>query len=169
VISVIRRPGARYPDPSAAFAPSERYPEYRFGPIAPGANPVYAMVRSLFTQLGLDAARSGTPAWNPLGEWIGSRLSTDLVSEAQMYHLSAIDLDRLYALARLAAKLSLERVRDGDNAASIERSEVRDPATNGPFRWDASRRQVFFEPLDPWIAARGRVGGIDGRVGLALR
>jgi len=70
VISVIRRPGARYPDPSAAFAPSERYPEYRFGPIAPGANPVYAMVRSLFTQLGLDAARSGTPAWNPLGEWI---------------------------------------------------------------------------------------------------
>jgi uncharacterized protein (DUF362 family) len=70
VISVVRRPGTRYPGATAAFAPSERYPEYRFGPIADEANPVYGMVRELFTQLGLDGARAGTAAWNPLGEWI---------------------------------------------------------------------------------------------------
>ena len=136
---------------------------------APDSFAYVAQFREVVASAEARRGQAGLHLLNPLGEWIGSRLSTDLVSEAQMYHLSAIDLDRLYALARLAAKLSLERVRDGDNAASIERSEVRDPATNGPFRWDASRRQVFFEPLDPWIAARGRVGGIDGRVGLAVR
>jgi len=76
MISVVRRSGAAYPGSGEAFAPSEPYPEYRFGAIAAAPNPVYAMVRALFLQAGLDAARANTPGWNPLGAWIprGSRV-----------------------------------------------------------------------------------------------
>ncbi len=33
-------------------------------------NPVYAMVESVFAELGMDAGRRGTPDWNPLGDLI---------------------------------------------------------------------------------------------------
>jgi hypothetical protein len=48
-------------------------------------------------------------------------------------------------------------------------ADIRDPATRGPFGWDAASKQEYFAPLDPWIASGGRVGGIDGRTDLAVR
>ena len=99
---------------------------------------------------------------------MAARVNTDLVADATMYHLSALDQDRLFALTRLAVGLVRDPVRQEEIAAYLKRPGVLDPATREPFGWDSARSQVFFIPLDPWIAARGRVGGIDGRVGLAL-
>ena len=105
---------------------------------------------------------------NPVGGWIGTKLSTDLVAAYKSYHFGTIDLDRLFALTRLAVGLIQDRIKEGDIAAYLKRPGVLDPATKQPFGWDAARRQVFFVPLDPTSAPRGRVGGIDGRVGLSL-
>ena len=52
------------------FHPHERYPEYPFEPVGEEPNFVYAAVRETFRLLELDAAHYGTPAWNPLGEFI---------------------------------------------------------------------------------------------------
>jgi hypothetical protein len=106
---------------------------------------------------------------NPLSPWIGTQLYTDLIVHGKSYHLSAADLDRLYALTRLAAGLIRDRTKDGEIAAYLKQPGALDPATKEPFSWDAAKRQVFFVPLDPWLAVRGRVGGIDGRVGLTVK
>jgi uncharacterized protein (DUF362 family) len=53
-VVVVSRPGARY-CLEAPFDPP---------------NPVYEMVEAVFRGLGYDRARTGTPAWNPLGELI---------------------------------------------------------------------------------------------------
>jgi uncharacterized protein (DUF362 family) len=54
--------------PPAPYHPSEDYPEYPFpGHTSAGPNHVYAGVRDLFYQLGLDVDRFGTRDWNPLG------------------------------------------------------------------------------------------------------
>src|SRR3954469_16788293 len=53
-VAVISRPGARY-CLDAPFDPP---------------NPVYQMVEATLRGLGLDAARAGTPEWNPLGDLI---------------------------------------------------------------------------------------------------
>lgn len=61
---------SRYPE-APPFHPARGYPEYPFGTAATGsANPVYAAMRSMLHGLGLDPNRSGTPAWNPLGELV---------------------------------------------------------------------------------------------------
>ena len=60
---------ARYPR-NAPFGPSSRYPEYGFGSIGAEANSVYDAVRACFMLAGLDAAKYGSQAWNPLGELI---------------------------------------------------------------------------------------------------
>lgn len=59
-----------YPPPAAApFHPSEALPEYR-GPLASAPNPVYPLVRTALRDLELDAARFGTPDWNPIGDLV---------------------------------------------------------------------------------------------------
>ena len=65
VALVRERPGyARTPP----FAPSEAFPEWP--ELAPGRedNPAYRAVRLVLYNLGFDASRFGTPAWNPLGD-----------------------------------------------------------------------------------------------------
>ena len=70
MISVLHDPSLEYPDDSEAFAPSEAYPERPFPPVASRRNRVYAALRDLFHQSGLDSSRYGTKQWNPLGEWV---------------------------------------------------------------------------------------------------
>lgn len=56
---------------AAPYHPSEAYPESPFpGVVGADDNPAYRLVRELLRRLGLDAARFGTPAWNPLGELV---------------------------------------------------------------------------------------------------
>jgi uncharacterized protein (DUF362 family) len=54
---------------AAPWAPGKAYPELSaWLPAEPGPpNHVYAAVRAALVALGLDAARFGTPEWNPLG------------------------------------------------------------------------------------------------------
>ena len=70
-VSLARKPEAcAYPGLEAApYHPSERYPEYP-GPLAASLNPAYALVRESLAGLGLDAARYGTPEWNPFGDLV---------------------------------------------------------------------------------------------------
>ena len=67
---------AGYPAPDWSFSPSEAYPEYALGRLASRPNPVYAAVRRLFADGGLDKGRLGSAEWNPLRELVpeGSRV-----------------------------------------------------------------------------------------------
>src|SRR5436305_2337020 len=60
---------ARYAE-KAPFSPAQRYPEYAFGDSGSEPNPAYEAVRGCFQSAGLDAARLGTPEWNPLQDLI---------------------------------------------------------------------------------------------------
>jgi uncharacterized protein (DUF362 family) len=70
LLSVVIDPSLTYPRSIEGFSPSERFPEYRFEQIAEHPNGIYAAVRNVFRQAGLDAAHFGTPEWNPLGSYI---------------------------------------------------------------------------------------------------
>ncbi|MGI9590104.1 MAG: DUF362 domain-containing protein [Myxococcota bacterium] len=74
--SILTSADLRYPSADESFSPSERFPEYPFDHVATRPNAVYAAVRTLFAQAGLDAEHFGTSRWNPLGEFIapGSRV-----------------------------------------------------------------------------------------------
>ena len=74
-VTVVTQIGG-YPAPDWSFSPAEAYPEYAFGDPSPRPNPVYAGVRRLFADAGLDKGHFGSPEWNPLREWVpeGSRV-----------------------------------------------------------------------------------------------
>ncbi|HEX6750644.1 MAG TPA: DUF362 domain-containing protein [Longimicrobium sp.] len=69
VVSVCRDGALAYPAPHD-HSPPEPFPESPFPGAPPGGNRVYALVRRALQASGADAGRFGTPAWNPLGEWI---------------------------------------------------------------------------------------------------
>ena len=52
------------------YDPGEAYPELAGVPVGDAPNPVFAMVRGVLEDLGLDAAHKGTAAWNPLGDLV---------------------------------------------------------------------------------------------------
>lgn len=72
-VVVVSRPGLEYLE-SAPYDPP---------------NPVYEAVESMLRGLGLDAARAGTPAWNPLGDLAGPGdhviIKPNLVSSKNMH------------------------------------------------------------------------------------
>jgi uncharacterized protein (DUF362 family) len=75
VVSVVHRPGLRYPAVDDHHPP-EPFPEIASqGPVL-GGGAVYRAVRDCLSGAGLDEGRAGTPDWNPLGNWIdpGSRV-----------------------------------------------------------------------------------------------
>jgi uncharacterized protein (DUF362 family) len=66
VVSILKSDRSDYPL-EAPFDPDQRFPEYPFHYPAPhGSNWVYAYVRSMLADLGLDRDHFGTPDWNPL-------------------------------------------------------------------------------------------------------
>jgi len=67
-VGIHRQSDARYPE-RPPFHPPERFPETPFAAETDPSNVAYASVRELFRMLGYDAARFGTPEWNPLG-WL---------------------------------------------------------------------------------------------------
>jgi len=57
-----------YPDYRLSpYHPSEQYPEHQSGHSDTPDNHIYASVRRLFVQLGMDNKNFGAPQWNPLG------------------------------------------------------------------------------------------------------
>lgn len=61
-----------YPSPSYEFAPSIKYPEYRWDDISSETNNAYDMVRNCLHGYGLDSEHYGTSKWNPLGNIINA-------------------------------------------------------------------------------------------------
>lgn len=64
--SAIQDSTLSYPGSEDGYSPSEAYPEYQHGTTAVRPNTVYAAVRRVLQQGGLDAERFGTASWNPL-------------------------------------------------------------------------------------------------------
>ena len=64
-----RAESARYPV-TPPFSPDQAWPEYPFEHVGEEPNGVYEAVRRSFQLAGLDAARLGSPVWNPLGALI---------------------------------------------------------------------------------------------------
>ena len=58
------------PVSSAPYSPDEAFPEFPALAVGRVPNPVFALVRNALRNLGLDAARFGTPEWNPIGELV---------------------------------------------------------------------------------------------------
>jgi uncharacterized protein (DUF362 family) len=79
-VVTISRPGLRYVEPPPFDPPS----------------PMYEAVEAFFARLGLDAARAGTPEWNPLGDLIrpGDRVivKPNLVSSKNLHQKITGDL-----------------------------------------------------------------------------
>jgi uncharacterized protein (DUF362 family) len=68
--AIRHRAGTAYPA-EQPYHPAEAYPEYPFDAKFTGeSNDVYAMVRDVFRDLGMDSEHYGTPEWNPLGDII---------------------------------------------------------------------------------------------------
>lgn len=65
-VAIYRQSGTAYAT-TAPFHPPAHFPELAFVSGIDPDNDVYASVRELFRLLGLDAARFGSPEWNPLG------------------------------------------------------------------------------------------------------
>ncbi len=64
-VVVYRCEGAAYPE-EAPFHPHQNYPEYAWMQKSSEPNLAYEAVRGCFQAAHLDAARHGTPEWNPL-------------------------------------------------------------------------------------------------------
>ena len=65
---------ASYEGLDPPFSPSEKYPELPFlkkETLSRTTNRVYAGVRRLLEDMGLDRAHAGTEGWNPLGDLVG--------------------------------------------------------------------------------------------------
>ncbi len=62
-------PAIEYP-PAGCHAPAAAYPESPFRDRAPGANPVYEIVRNCLRAAGGDPSRYGSPSWSPFRKWI---------------------------------------------------------------------------------------------------
>lgn len=58
---------AGYPTWASSYAPSQKYPEYRWNDISSEPNEVYDMVRECLHGYGLDEEHFGSEDWNPLG------------------------------------------------------------------------------------------------------
>ena len=58
------------PAASAPYPPDEIFPELAAVMPGPTPNPIFALVRGVLRDLGLDAAHFGTAQWNPLGDLV---------------------------------------------------------------------------------------------------
>src|SRR5258706_14327940 len=87
-------------------------------------NPIYEAVETMLRRLGLDAARAGTPDWNPLG---------DLIAPG----------DRVVIKPNLVSSKNLERKITGENlAASSTHVSLLRPILDYALRAAGPRGQV---------------------------
>ena len=68
-VVAIAKGAAEYPV-LAPFDPGEAYPEFPDLPAQAAPNTAFALVREALRLADLDAARYGTPGWNPLGRFV---------------------------------------------------------------------------------------------------
>jgi uncharacterized protein (DUF362 family) len=94
-VAITRRPGLSYPA-NCPYDPPAAFPEYPFGSagVSRGQdNQVYSTVRDTLRLAGLDEARFGGSAWNPLGDLVAPG-GTVLIKPnwVRHYHLTGKDL-----------------------------------------------------------------------------
>jgi hypothetical protein len=106
-------------------------------------------------------------AYNPVGKWELSEMDFNAYID---YFERYYDFDGLRRLVALGARLAPHA--QGDIPSLIEKSDasVTDPYTAKPMKWDAVRKQVYFEPRsERWLKRKQPpIGGVQGRIGLKL-
>jgi len=106
-------------------------------------------------------------AYNPVGKWELSEMDFNAYID---YFERYYDFDGLRRLVALGARLAPHA--QGDIPSLIEKSDasVTDPYTGKPIKWDAVRKQVYFEPRsERWLKRKQPpIGGVQGRIGLKL-
>jgi uncharacterized protein (DUF362 family) len=140
-VALTRTAEPRYPD-APPYHPDTRYPEYpRDWGLSPTPNLAYDAVRECLRLLGLDAARYGTAAWNPLGEvirpgarvlvkpnWVLHTHFSDLSYESVVTHSAVIRAVVDYAVAAAGPGGSVivadAPLRDADFAELRRRTHI---------------------------------------------
>lgn len=64
-VSFEQRKNVHYPSFKYGYAPSKKYPEYRYSDISNEGNEVYDMIRNCLYNFGLDSENYGKKEWNP--------------------------------------------------------------------------------------------------------
>jgi len=154
-VSIWHDPGLSYPA-RPPFHPSQRWPELPdAGGLDPG-NGVHAAVRELFLQLGLDAGRFGTAAWNPLGALIAPGESVFLKPNMIAHrHRLRDEWDSVITHGAVIAAVA-------DYAALALRGRGRlmiGDAPQSDSRWDLLVERMGLDALDANL--RGRWPGLE--------
>lgn len=140
-VALVARPGSAY----AWVAP--------FDP----PHPVYAMVEAVFAALGLDAARRGTPEWNPLGDVIapGDRVIVKPTLATTRRGVDALSPEQL---ARGSTHGSVLRpILDYALRAAGPRGSVTIAAAPaGACDFEATTNALGYGALRAWYAGRGQ-------------
>lgn len=105
-----------------------------------------------------------TFAYNPVGKWyLSNNDFDDLIPHFERCY-DFEGLRRLVALAALIARVGRDNI-----PGLIEKSDKRlsDPYTGKPMKWDADRKQIYFEPRSNlWLSQKQPIGGVPGRIGV---
>ena len=97
-------------------------------------------------------------AYNPVGKLLSANAHPDWSDYVVRTH----DVDALMRLVALQAAIvasgtAAERIPE---LAAVRERRYADPYTAQPMQWDASRRQLYFEPRSPGVL---KGGGVPGR------
>jgi uncharacterized protein (DUF362 family) len=141
------------------FAPSDSFPEWPGLPRGDEDNPAYRAVRLALLHLGLDAARFGSPAWDPLGDLLSPgqtvAIKPNFVRHRSLGASGTVDTDCLVthgAVVRAVVDYSAKALRGRGRVV------VADCPVQGA-RWDDLVRLVGLEPI--LRDARRRFPGVE--------
>jgi uncharacterized protein (DUF362 family) len=95
--SIVVNPNLKYPDAGDFFSPDQAWPEYSRNHLAAKPNPVYAAVRECLANAGLDRENFGTPAWNPLRQFIKPGNKVFLLCNFVEQKVGNVSDDQFYA------------------------------------------------------------------------
>jgi hypothetical protein len=175
LLSLVVDPALRYPEPTDAYSPDDRFPEYRFSLVSSKPNSIYRAVRECLVQSGLDRERFGSADWNPLGEWIRPGSQVLVLCNFVLHRWAGESVDNfaakcingsvLRALVDyiLIAVGNTGRVYFGNSPMQHCRWESVLRETGAKAVWDFYRSNdapVQARDLRLWVAERSRLGGI---------
>src|SRR5207253_7981607 len=119
---------------------------------APAADLGAAFIRAKEAEPEFSARRA---IYNPVGKLLVSSNLPQLNASFERIH----DTDALVRLVALQAEIVAQDVKTDDVAAFSKKAV--DPYTGKPFAWDASTRQLSFEPHNPGVREQ-KIGGTAG-------
>lgn len=86
------------------------------------------------------------------------------------YPNKLLDLNVLNTLLRIRVSIAENRIAINDVPSFLKSSDqsLWNAETGKPFEWDAARKQIFFTPSTDSFKKLDAIGGVSGRIGVAL-